>query len=336
MAMTITHGENEIISISPPSGIDAQILEVSEHPGGSSSRGESQALPGQSEPLGQLGFEDHTKVLQAQGPLAIGQPVFHPFVGYGTIAGVDGDEVTLQGKKDKAVTHVVKALDLITKSQAEVGFEACYFVGGAKAWRRAMGKWASLYKNLCLMEGKGTYGDWLKRHDLSRSSMDDLIRQFENEATWDAQEQLLPESGKTDETNAAPTLEIGMSPYAVTAGRQDNERTTDLENDERQKNIQAETAKREGITPTKHKTILYLQRRKSDPEKLVLYYAIREIAKSRVDTIMQRKIDEGIEEVLALAPALLPTQPEPTPDLSEEMESATSIIAEDSPTKGTT
>src|SRR5258706_4764884 len=87
MAMTITHGENEIISISPPSGIDAQILEVSEHPGGSSSRGESQALPGQSEPLGQLGFEDHTKVLQAQGPLAIGQPVFHPFVGYGTIAG---------------------------------------------------------------------------------------------------------------------------------------------------------------------------------------------------------------------------------------------------------
>ena len=79
-----------------------------------------------------------------------------------------------------------------------------WFAGGAKAWRRATGMWAALYKNLCLMEGKGAYGDWLKLHDLNRSSMDDLIRRFEEEATWEAQDQLiLPESGKTDETSPA-------------------------------------------------------------------------------------------------------------------------------------
>jgi hypothetical protein len=252
--------------------------------------------------LAHLELEVHTKQLEAQGPLTTGQPVFHPKLGYGTVVVIDGDEVTLQERKDKAVTHVVSALDLITKTQAEVGFETCYFAGGAKAWRRAAGKWASLYKNLCLMEGKGAYGDWLKKHDLNRSSMDDLIRRFEEEAIWEAQEQvILPESGKTDETDSAP--ETATSPYGVTGGRQVNEHTLDPENDERQKNIQAETSKRAGVKPTRHKTILYLQRRKVDSEKLALYYAVKENDKERVDAIMQRKIDEGIDEVLALAPS---------------------------------
>jgi hypothetical protein len=264
------------------------------------------------------------------GDLNLGQPVFHSALGYGTVTAIEGDDIIFSWQKDKAVTHTVKALDLLTRSQADLGFQTCYFSGGAKAWRNAAGRWASLYKNLCLMEGRGVYGEWLKQHDLNRSSIDDLVRRFENEATWAAQETVLPESGKTDQTNPAP--ETTTSVYAVTGSPKVNERTLDAENDERQKNIQAETSKREGIKATYHKTILFLQRRHLDPDKLGLYHAIRDAAKQNVDAIMQRKIDEGFEAVLALATATITVEPDITPSpTAERSESATSAMTEEVP-----
>ena len=204
-------------------------------------------------------------------------------------------------ERERAVTHTVRAQDLITKNKAEVEFGTCYFAGGAKAWRRAAGRWASVYKNLCLMEGKGAYGDWLKRLGLNRSSIDDLIRRFEDEERRFSQTQLiLPESGKTEAPN--PESEIGGSPYLLTRIPQTSESTPDPVNDERQQNIQAEISKRKGIQPTYHKNILFLQHRHVDPKKLALFNAIREKDKKSVDAIMRRKIDEGIEEVLTLAP----------------------------------
>ena len=184
--------------------------------------------------------------------LNLDQPVFHATFGYGTVTGIDDDNITFSSKTDQAVSHTVKALELLTRPQAEVGLETCYFSGGTKAWRRAAGRWASLYKNLCLMEGKGTYGDWLKLHDVSRSSMDDLIRRFEDEATWATQDLVLTESGNTDQTNPEP--EMATSIYSVTGTRRDNERTPDPENEARQKNIAAETSKRKNVKPTYHKT----------------------------------------------------------------------------------
>jgi hypothetical protein len=265
--------------------------------------------------------------------LNLDQPVFHSSFGYGTVTGIEDDNITFSSKKDSTVSHTVKALELLTRPQAEVGLETCYFSGGAKAWRRAAGRWASLYKNLCLMEGKGTYGDWLKLHDVSRSSIDDLVRRFEDEATWAAQDLILTESGNTDQTNPAP--ETAASIYSVTGARKDNERTRDAENETRQKNIEAEISKRKNVKPTYHKTILYLQRRNLDPEKLGRYYAIRENAKAHVDAIMRRKIDEGIDEVLALAPAAPTTQPEVTPSPAiEKNEPATSAMPKGIPATG--
>lgn len=231
----------------------------------------------------------------------VGQPAFHLDHGYGMVTAIEGDQVTFVCKRERDVTHKVKALDLITKVKAGVEFGTCYFAGGAKAWRRAAGRWASLYKNLCLMEGKGAYGDWLKRLGLNRSSIDDLIRRFEDEERRFSKGQLiLPESGKTDTPN--PESEIGVSPYLVTGTPQNSESSPDPVNDERQQNIQAEISMRKGIEPTYHKNILFLQHRHVDPKKLALFNAIRKDAKETVDAIMQRKIDEGIEEVLALAP----------------------------------
>jgi hypothetical protein len=231
----------------------------------------------------------------------VGQPAFHAALGYGMVTAIKGDQITFVCKRERTVTHKVKALDLITKVKAEVEFGTCYFAGGAKAWRRTAGRWASVYKNLCLMEGKGAYGAWLKRLGLNRSSIDDLIRRFEDDERRFSQPHLiLPESGKTDTPD--PAAKIGVSPYLVTGSPQISERTFDPVNEKRQKHIQAEISKREGIEPTYHKTILFMQRRHLDPEKLELYHTIRTDDKKRVDAIMQRKIDEGIEEVLALAP----------------------------------
>jgi hypothetical protein len=236
--------------------------------------------------------------------MEIGQPVFHTALGYGIVTAIVGNDITFSSRNDSTLTHTVKMLELITKSQAEVEFGACYFSGGAKAWRRKVGRWAWVHKNLCLMEGKGAYGEWLKRLELNRSSIDDLIRRFEDEATREAQARaILPDSGKTGHRN--PPAEIGTSPYTDAGRLQVNERTPDPENDQRQKNIQAETLKRAGIQPTYHKSILYLQGRDLDSQKLARYHAIREKHKEQVDAIMQRKIDEGIEEVLTLGPARL-------------------------------
>jgi hypothetical protein len=234
--------------------------------------------------------------------LEIGQPVFHAALGYGNITAIVGNDITFSWRNDSTVTHTVEMLELITKSQAEAEFGASYFSGGAKAWRRKVGRWAWVHKNLCLMEGKGAYGEWLKRLELNRSSIDDLIRRFQDAARREAQERaILPESGKTDERD--PAHKIGVSPDTAIGRMQVNERTPDPENDERHKNIQAETLKRKDIKPTYHKTILYLQRRNLDPEKLARYNTIRENDKKHVDAIMLRKIDEGIDEVLALTPA---------------------------------
>jgi len=231
----------------------------------------------------------------------VGQPAFHAAFGYGMVTAIEGDQITFVCKRAEEVKHRVKALELITKVKAEVEFGTCYFAGGAKAWRRAAGRWASLYKNLCLMEGKGAYGDWLKRLGLNRSSIDDLIRRFEDEERRFSQTQpVLPESGKTETLNLES--EIGVSPYLITGSPQTSESTPDPVNDERQQNIQAEISKRKGIEPTYHKNILFLQHRHVDPKKLELFNTIRKDAKETVDAIMQRKIDEGIEEVLALAP----------------------------------
>ena len=85
--------------------------------------------------------------------------------------------------------------------------------------------------------------------------------------------------------------------------RRANERTPDVENETRAENIKIETEKRKGIKPTFHKTLLTVQRRDLDPVKLGLYHTIKSTNKKQVDEIMRRKIDEGIEEVLALTPA---------------------------------
>ena len=283
-------------------------------------------IPIPEAPMETAGTSSATEV----GGLTLGQPIFHEAYGYGEVIAINGADITFQERKNKTVTHTVKASDLFTKDSAEHNLATSYYTGGASEWRRRQGKWGSITKNLC------RWGEWegvLKKYNLKRGSMDVLISRFEEEEEWAAQTANLLKFSKLDPVKVDlnepdPNLPLKVDPaeppavhsvYTVTGTPQLNERTPDPANDEREKNRLAEIAKREGVKPTPHRTMLNLQRRNLDPQMLARYYAVRENNKDRVKEITDRKIDEAIAEVLALASASLP-QPSaalPTPPVGE-------------------
>jgi len=232
----------------------------------------------------------------------VGQPVFHPAYGYGEVTAVEGDAITFREKRDPAINHSAPALELITKTQAEFALQATWNACGFQEYRRRMGKWCSITKNLC------RYGEWddvCKRYGLNLRTTNDWIRDFENEMTWQAQDAALAASSKSAESadlNPVGPAETSTSVYAATGARQVNERTPDPDNDEREENKKKEEDKRRGVDPTPHKTMLSVQRRNLDPVRLALYYTIRDAHKKQAHEIMNRKIDEGMAEVLALDP----------------------------------
>ena len=233
----------------------------------------------------------------------VGQPVFHPGHGYGEVNAVESDLVSFRERKDPTLVHTSPAGELITKEQAESALQATWNACGFQEYRRRMGKWCSITKNLCR---HGQWDDVCARHGLNLRTANDWIRDFENEMTWRAQEEAFAAFRKAAESADLKSIyqtEIsGTSVYAVTGTPQINERTPDPDNDKREDNKKKEREKREGIKPTPHKTMLSIQRRKLDPIKLALYYTIRDARKDQVHEIMKRKIDEGMDEVLALDP----------------------------------
>lgn len=267
------------------------------------------------------------------GGLTLGQSIFHESHGYGEVIAINGADITFQERKNKTVTHTAKASDLFTKDSAEHNLATSYYTGGAGEWRRRQGKWASITKNLC------RWGEWegvLKKYNLKRGSMDVLISRFEEEEEWAAHTANLLKLSKLDPVKVDPNepdpnlpLKVDRtepptvhSVYTVAGTPQLNERTPDPAYDEREKNRLAEIAKREGVKPTPHRTMLHLQRRNLDPQMLVRYHAVRENNKGRVKEITDRKIDEAIAEVLALAQpsAPLPTPPDGGSDNAVEAE----------------
>jgi hypothetical protein len=256
-------------------------------------------------------FDDIEDTISHQGGLSIDQVVFHPDFKFAVIVGIQADAIRI--KDARAAIHEVQARDVFTKDQAEYGFERDYYAGGAKAWRRRQEKWVWLNKWFCKLEGKGAIKRWLEKFDLNRSSMDLLARNFENDAIWaqresDTQESILLFSSKTEPALPAFTPASNIVPIPTAYDQQVHEKTSDLANDARNRNLEIETAKRVGIVPTRHPTTLHLQRKHLDPAILALYHSVKDVAEKRVKEIMWRHIDEGIAEVIALAPALLPAE----------------------------
>ena len=253
-------------------------------------------------------FDDIEDTISHQGNLSIDQTVFHPGIKFAVVVGIEGDVIQIKGAR--AAIHNVRAREIFTRDQAEYGFERDYHAGGAKAWRQRQSKWAWLNKWFCKLEGKGAIKRWLEKFDLNRSSMDLLARNFENEALWaqresDAQESILLDSSNMEQDIPDPTPTSNVIPIPTGYDQQLHEKTSDPANEARNKNLEIETAKRVGIVPTRHPTTLYLQRKHLDPANLGQYHSVENVADKRVKEIMWRHIDEGIAEVIALAPALL-------------------------------
>jgi hypothetical protein len=251
--------------------------------------------------------------------LNLGQPIYGPKIGHGTVAAINGDQATikLEDSNGDITESIIAVALLITLTQAQVAFDYWWVRG--KQFRLQVGKWLWIAHELCKLTGHGVWKAWLDEHDdYPRSTAYDYIREYKNEVVWALQDQQAAQkkTEATGETSEIRTFEQTQ----IIEDRKIHERTPDPDNDRRTENTKSETVKREGIKPTYHKTILYLKRRNIDPNKLQLFHDVRTADKRRVDEIMQRAIDSGIDEVLALAPILLPSRTEIAKPATEERE----------------
>jgi hypothetical protein len=222
MATTLIQSENAITSKAPASVLDAQIVEATESPVGSL--------------LEPLALEEHTTLVQSQGPLTIGQPVYFPAFGSGEIAAIDGGEARVRfadGEK------TVKAHALLTLAQAEVDWHENWLRG--EPWILEDGRRLSIVKDLCRY---GEYETFLKKYDRARSTCDAHIRRYKNAVTWAAQDQQLARNGAIEETE----------PTVPDQNRKVNPRAPDPGADERKAKVEEERKKRTGRRPSHHRT----------------------------------------------------------------------------------
>jgi hypothetical protein len=165
-------------------------------------------------------------------PLKPGLPVHCSAFGFGKVVAIDGDDITVGfGEKRR---HVGKE-DLMTRVGAEVAWHT-YWLRGEKR-RLEEGKRLFIVKSLC------GFGDWqafLDRYDYPRTSADDLIRCFKNEAMRDAQ---------------IPELHGNRAGCRTDPDRRVNERKPDPDAEAREELVKKETEQRRGRTPTQHETL---------------------------------------------------------------------------------
>jgi hypothetical protein len=267
---------------------------------------------------GSLTGEDAVPATKASD-LSVGQPIYGPTIGAGRIAAINGGQATVKVEDSNGeITEIIVAVAaLITLTQAQAVFDSWWVRG--KTWRLQQGRWLWIVRELCMLTGHGVWKAWLEAHDnYPRSTAHDYIREYKNEVAWAVSDQRAARENSEAgfETSEIRTFEQTQ----IIQDRKIHARTPDTDNDKRTENIKSETARREGIKPTYHKTILYLKRRNIDPQKLALYYDVRKVDGRHVDEIMQRAIDSGIEEVLALAPILLANRADMTTPATEERE----------------
>jgi hypothetical protein len=239
--------------------------------------------------------------------LELEQPVYGPTIGVGRIAAINGDQATVKVEDSNGnITEIIVAVAVLTTlTYAQAKFDSWWVRG--KKWRFQQGQWLWIVRELCKLTGHGVWQAWLDAHDgYPRSTAHDYIREFKNEVTWALQDQRAAREKSQAYVETSELRTFGQT--QIIEDRKIHARAPDTENDRRTENVKSETAKREGIKPSYHRTILYLKRRNLDPQKLALYHDVRKVDKQHVDEIMQRAIDSGIEEVLALAPLLLPNR----------------------------
>jgi hypothetical protein len=177
--------------------------------------------------------------------LKLNQPVYCPPFGFGKIAAIEGDDITVRfGEQERQVA----AQDLLTQAKAELHWHAYWLRGETRRFEE--GKRLFIVKSLC------RFGEWqafLDKYDYPRSTADDLIRRYKG-ASAEAETGQLPGNRSIDVA--------GLERHV-------NERTPDSDADERKELVAQETAKRHGRKPSYHPA-LWSIRIKLPPDVLKL------------------------------------------------------------------
>jgi hypothetical protein len=213
--------------------------------------------------------------------------------GDGSITEISGDVITV--KFDDGETRKMKAEYLTpweTLDQLRAQFHDAWIRG--TAWRLEVGQLLYKIKKQC------AHGEWkafLDQYELARSTADDYVRRYEDEAQITGPRQF-------DTPNPAPD--------------------PDPEADERTEQIAEEQEKRKGRKPTHHPTEVHVRVKDLSATDLEFYYAEKKENPERVKKIWsdafkaiiadRLKAEDEVEEVpdfvSSLEGAATPTQPE--------------------------
>jgi hypothetical protein len=168
-----------------------------------------------------------------------------------------------------------------TLEQLREKFRVCWVRGSE--WRFEVGELLHQIKKRC---EHGEWGAFLDEFGLARSTADDYIRRYRDEAD-------------------------------ITVPRQFNEAEPDPEAEERKRQIEEEKKKREGKKPTHHATQLHVRIKDLTPDQLALYRAERKENPDRVKDIWMRAFLSVIGEEYRGLP-----EPEEEQEREEENEPA--------------
>jgi len=176
---------------------------------------------------------------RADPPLEIGQPVFCVTSGFGEIVAINGHRIAVRFGESKK--QWMKKRHLITAIQAEVTWHT-YWLRGEKR-RLKEGKWLFIVKALCRKQF-GAWQAFLNRHDIPRSSADDVIKCYLDE---------MVRKSPSRQLTGYRSIDLSSPDYAadVATGEKNATELDEL--------IHKEIAKREGRKPTHHDSLWSLR-----------------------------------------------------------------------------
>lgn len=196
--------------------------------------------------------------------LFVGQEIYHPEFGDGDITEIKGEQITVAFDSGETLTfaaHMFNGDDILVSEPSDTALLDSLKAKFAEVWQRGAAWRLEVGEILYQIKEKCDHGQWgafLDEQDLPRSTADDYIRRYKNEAQ-------IAEVQQNDTANPEPV--------------------PDPESDERKAQITVEQEKREGRKPTFHPHELRPKLKNLATEDLELYQIARKQNPHRVDVI---------------------------------------------------
>jgi len=206
-----------------------------------------------------------TTLIQSEVEITMGQRVGSQAFGDGTVAGIDGDIITVRfedGEDRKLKAEYLQPAE--TLEQLRNKFRDCWMRG--TEWRLEVGELLYNIKRRC---AHGEWGDFLGEYELARSTADDYVRRYEDAADITVPRQFVAEPEPDDQA------------------------------DQRKEQIKTEEAKRVGKKPSHHSNELHVRVKALPPDLMERYREERKENRERVDEIWRSAFFQiiGVEQI---------------------------------------